>query len=183
MDRYDVIKMINKICAIRSDVELIGKDIKYSEDVRDLGTFDIHDTTSSNGISYKIKEMMGYLSEISRFKVSLVSDAELDKGPLITYTLNNFKSENHFTPALYFPIGLTECPAGESGHVGIDTIILKTEGRCILRIYEHVIPSAYLGTSELIMKYTAQRPHIFGIMDSFVSCDVCEIFKTIGGFI
>ena len=55
MDRYDVIKMINKICAIRSDVELIGKDIEYSEDVRDLGTFDIHDTTSSNGISYKIK--------------------------------------------------------------------------------------------------------------------------------
>ena len=183
MDRHEVIKMTNKINAIRSDVALIGKDIEYSDGVRDLGTFDIHDTISSNGISYKIKEMMDYLSEISRFKVSLVSDAEFDKGPLITYTLNNFKSENHFTPALYFPIGLTECPAGESGHVGIDTIILKTEGRCILRIYEHTIPASYLGTSELIMKYTAQRPHIFGIMDSFVSCEVCEIFKTIGGFI
>jgi hypothetical protein len=158
-------------------VALIGKDVEYSEGVRDLGTFDIHDTVSSNGISYKIKEMMDYLSEISRFKVSLVSDAEFDKGPLITYALNNFKSKNQFTPALYFPIGLTECP------VGVDTIVLKTEGRCILRIYEHIIPASNLGSSELIMKYTAQRPHIFGIMDSFVSCDVCEIFKTIGGFI
>jgi len=177
MDRHEVIKMINKICDIRSDVALIGKDVEYSDGVRDLGMFDIHDTISSNGISYKIKEIMDYLSEISRFKVSLVSDAEFDKGPLIAYSLNNFKSKNQFTPALYFPIGLTECP------VGVDTIVLKTEGRCILRIYEHIIPASHLGSSELIMKYTAQRPHIFGIMDSFVSCDVCEIFRTIGGFI
>ena len=177
MDRHAVVQMIGKICDIRSDVALIGKDIEYIEGVRDLGTFDIHDTISSNGISYKIKEMMEYLSEISRFKVSLVSDDQHDKGPLITYMLNNFKSTDHFTPALYFPIGLTECP------VGVDTIVLKTEGRCILRIYEHIIPASHVGSSELIMKYTAQRPHIFGRMDSFVSCDICEIFKTIGGFI
>lgn len=183
MDRHAVIKMINKIHAIRSDVALIGKDIKYFEGVRDLGLYNTHDTISSNGISYKIKEMTRYLSEISRFKVSLVSDDQSDEGPLITYTLNNFKSKDHFTPALYFPIGLTEYPDDTKDHVGVDTIVLKTEGTCLLRIYEHVIPAAYLGSSELIMKYTAQRPHIFGIMDSFVSCDVCEIFKTIGGFI
>ena len=91
MDIHAVVQMIGKICDIRSDVALIGKDIEYIEGVRDLGTFDIHDTISSNGISYKIKEMMEYLSEISRFKVSLVSDDQHDKGPLITYMLNNFK--------------------------------------------------------------------------------------------
>lgn len=95
--------------------------------------------------------------------------------PILRYKLDG-DSKIHHLPAFYFPIYINE-------YDDILCIILRLTYASHLAIYAYEIPAKIIATKDYMCEYFGSHPYTFGMMASDELNDVCELFKTIGGFI